>query len=65
MSERTIKFIYKGEEKIVNIFANFEECKKAFDIFDIEHNDEQKEKLRKFYIYLLFSYSSKSKNEFT
>ena len=42
MSERTIKFIYKGEEKIVNIFANFEECKKAFqkefDLSDIEMN---------------------------
>ena len=42
MSERTIKFIYKGEEKIVNIFANFEECKKAFQkefgLSDIEMN---------------------------
>ena len=42
MSERTIKFIYKDEEKIENIFANFEECKKAFqkefDLSDIEMN---------------------------
>ena len=46
-----------------NLLNQLEECKKAFDIFDIENNDEQKEKLRQFYIYLLFSQSSKSKND--
>ena len=46
-----------------NLLNQLEECKKTFEIFDIENNDEQKEKFRQFYIYLLFSQSSKSKND--
>ena len=68
LSKEIIKSINRTiiKTKLANnqeLLHQLEECKKAFDIFDIEHNDEQKEKLRKFYIYLLFSYSSKSKND--
>ena len=55
-----IKAKLKNDQNLLN---QLEECKKAFDIFDLENNDYQKEKLRKYYTYLLFSESSKSKND--
>ena len=49
MSERKIKFIFKGEEKIVGIFANFEECKKAFQK-EFSLSNEEMDKISLFYV---------------
>ena len=49
MSSRILTFIFNSEEKKVNPFANFEECKKAFqEQFSI--NDEDMKKLELFYL---------------
>ena len=43
MSERTIIFSYQGEEKEVGQFANYEECKRAFqNEFSLSDEDMQK-----------------------
>ena len=43
MSERTIIFSYQGEEKEVGQFANYEECKRAFQKeFSLSDEDMQK-----------------------
>ena len=44
MSERTIKFIFKGEERKVRVFANYEECKKAFQN-EFSLTDEEMDKI--------------------
>ena len=46
MSERTIKFIFKGEERKVRVFANYEECKKAFQN-EFSLTDEEMDKIHK------------------
>ena len=48
MSERIIKFIFKGKEKIVRIFANFEECKKGFQK-EFSLSDKEMDKISLYY----------------